>query len=184
MPVSEEYAEWGSEIRLRVRAYLSPSLPPLRYVTSARAVVLKGEHVLLQTDVSTSHILPGGRIEPGETPERAVRREVLEETGWELGQLVPLGFIHLHHLTPRRPDYAFPYPDFLQVVYAAHARESRPEAILRDGYERSSELVPASEVSGMRLTARESAFLRAALALRQRSQCLASQSAHGRKEAN
>ena len=33
---------------------------------------------------------PGGRIEDGETPERAARREFHEETGYRLGRITPL----------------------------------------------------------------------------------------------
>lgn len=31
--------------------------------------------------------IPAGRVDPGETPEAAARREVLEETGWRVGDL-------------------------------------------------------------------------------------------------
>lgn len=35
--------------------------------------------------------LPGGAVEPGEPPEAAAARELLEETGYEAGEIVPLG---------------------------------------------------------------------------------------------
>jgi 8-oxo-dGDP phosphatase len=35
--------------------------------------------------------VPAGRIEPGESPEEAARREALEETGWRPGALRRLG---------------------------------------------------------------------------------------------
>ena len=44
---------------------------------------------------------PGGRLEAGETPEQAARREVEEETGWQIASLVPLKTV-VHHYTRYR----------------------------------------------------------------------------------
>ncbi|MEX0650210.1 MAG: NUDIX hydrolase [Candidatus Andersenbacteria bacterium] len=38
---------------------------------------------------------PGGGLEPGESPETAVRREFQEETGYSIGQLIPW-FTHVY----------------------------------------------------------------------------------------
>jgi 8-oxo-dGTP pyrophosphatase MutT (NUDIX family) len=34
--------------------------------------------------------IPAGRVDPGESPEQAARRETLEETGWRPGRLTRL----------------------------------------------------------------------------------------------
>ncbi len=38
--------------------------------------------------------IPGGIVEPDDTPENAARRELLEETGFREAQMVPLGIVH------------------------------------------------------------------------------------------
>ena len=100
--VDEGEAEWPGGMRLRIRGYLTEETPPLSAVSSVRAVVLRGEQVLVFRDRGgRAHLLPGGRREGDEPFEATLRREVREETGWEIGQPRRLGFIHFRHLTPQ-----------------------------------------------------------------------------------
>ena len=54
----------------------------MEYVGRAQAVVVKNGRILMVRHVQKGrefYILPGGAIEPGETPEEAVCRELMEE---------------------------------------------------------------------------------------------------------
>lgn len=54
---------------------------------SARAILFHEQDVLLihrRRGSETYHVLPGGGVEAGETPLEACRREVREETGFDL----------------------------------------------------------------------------------------------------
>lgn len=61
----------------------------------ADAVIIENNKVLLVQQRKASAYglwgLPGGHIEPGETPKAAVLREIQEELGLRLQQCVPLG---------------------------------------------------------------------------------------------
>lgn len=49
------------------------------------------DRVLLVRAANGRFYLPGGRIEPAETPEQALAREVEEECGWSICVTAPLG---------------------------------------------------------------------------------------------
>jgi ADP-ribose pyrophosphatase YjhB (NUDIX family) len=162
-PHATEEVVWGERMRLHATAYLSNEAPPLPCVTSVRAVVLRDGAVLVQQDRDSRHILPGGRREANESLEDTLRREVGEETGWSVSSPGLLGFIHFHHLDPKPADYAYPHPDFFQVVYGAHADAFSAAALVDDGYEEGTEFVALTAISLEELKPIERVFLSAAI---------------------
>jgi hypothetical protein len=102
-PLVDAEAIWPSA-RLRDRIFVGDFDFPPELLSSARAVVFKGSRVVVVSEIhGEKHIEPGGGIEPGETVEQAVRREIAEESGWSVGALKPLGFHFLEPLTPKPP---------------------------------------------------------------------------------
>jgi 8-oxo-dGTP pyrophosphatase MutT (NUDIX family) len=165
-PLTSEIVEWGAQIKLRATAYLTDALPPLRYISSVRAIVFRNRSVLVQQDQHNRHILPGGQREPDESPETTVRREVAEETGWSLGALRLLGFTHYRHLTPKPAGYTYPYPNFCWPIYLAEATTFSLTAKLDDGYEIGTEFLPIESVRALPLTPIQRAYLESALVRR------------------
>ena len=69
--------------------------PPSRSITyrdrpGAYGVLLLGRDVLL-AEQEGDLLLPGGGVDPGESPLHALHREVWEETGWRIGHVRRLG---------------------------------------------------------------------------------------------
>lgn len=163
--IAEEWPVWDNgRMPLHERTCLSHVLPPGASITSARAVLFRGDEVMVIQDPNgESYVVPGGRREPGESVEAALRREVLEETGWTLAQTAVIGFVHFRHLGPRPDDYPYPYPDFVQAVFAAVADVYHPEAVEFDHYVASAQFRPLAELLELNLKVAQKVLLAAAM---------------------
>jgi 8-oxo-dGTP diphosphatase len=91
----------------------------------AAAVIVRDGRVLMVHERSRRSgggewwTLPGGGVEPGETPEEAVRREVFEETG-----LVVSAARHVLEM---------PYPSGMTSVFSVTVADGEPRIGLDDG---------------------------------------------------
>jgi len=146
------------DMRFLVASYVGEGRVPRRFVTSVRAVVrLEGMLVALRNPDGV-HLLPGGRLEPGETYEDALRREVLEETGLSLRSTRRIGFLHFRHLTPKPKGYEYPYPDMIQLVYEAFA-SGRLRSGDPDGWETDAFLLAPAQAKAVEGSDYEQPFI-------------------------
>jgi 8-oxo-dGTP pyrophosphatase MutT (NUDIX family) len=77
-----------------------------------------GEYLFLKQSTGTGHVwtLPGGKVEFGEPPVRALRREVAEETGLAVDVGAPVGVY----------DFRFGDTHVVVTVLACECREESP----------------------------------------------------------
>ena len=162
----EARVEWGN-MPLQITYYLGNEPPPVEYVSSVRAIVFRNRSVLVVKQANGHlYILPGGRVEKGESLKETLQREMLEETGWTVSDKKLLGFMHLHHLGVKPENYKYPYPDFLWPIYLAEAGEFSADAKIPDEWVSESEFRPVEEVKKLPLDKSELLLLDAALKLR------------------
>jgi len=103
-------------------------------VTRGRELILVRQYRFGVEHVSTE--IPGGVIDPGESPEEAARRELREETGYTSESWSSLGFVE--------PNPAF--HDNRCHFYLAEDAELTHEVELDAGEDLSMELWPLDEV--------------------------------------
>ena len=114
---------------------------------------------MMQNAEGVRHVLPGGRIEAGESVHQALVREIGEETGYTLATAELLGACVFTHTNPRPNAYAYPYPTFVHLIYRGDAGESDPTLMERGSFEVSSRFVTRSELAAISLTRGEHALV-------------------------
>ncbi len=93
-------------------------MPPPELCTAAYVLAFDGDN-LLMADLDRGVEMPGGHIDPGETPEQAMRREVLEETGATVGAARLFAVQKMTITGPKPEGYTYPYPVSFQLIYIA-----------------------------------------------------------------
>lgn len=141
-PAATERLVWrGGQVELDLSVYLTTRTPPPDLTSSGRCIVLAGDNVLLMTNPSGDHILPGGRVHPGEDTRAATIRELAEETGISIASPEQVAVLVYRHVTPKPEIYHYPYPVFINAVYVQ--RLSGPiDVTVNDTYELAGEFVP------------------------------------------
>jgi len=156
VPVGTQRETWPSGAVLDISGYLTDQVPPMDLVTGVRAIVRRGDAVLAFDEPSGTHVLPGGRIEAGESPAEVLLRELREEVGCApVREPRYVGFLRLHHVTSRQERFArYPYPDCLQLTYLVETKDEAVEGsdeplVLRPRF------VPLAEIDRLPLSAAE-----------------------------
>lgn len=100
------------------------NLPPAHLITSALALAFQGQRILMTNLNARGWDIPGGHLEPGETPEVALHREVWEETGVRLAHVRPFIYQRITLRAPCPPNYRYPYPASYQCLFFALVAET------------------------------------------------------------
>ena len=90
---------------------------PYRDRIGAYAIVVAADGMLLLVDDEGELQLPGGGVDPGESPVQALHREVMEETGWRIAGIRRLAAFQRYVYLP---DYGY-WARKVQLIHLARA---------------------------------------------------------------
>lgn len=106
---------------------LTDALAPVELTSTAFVVpIMEDGSVILALNRARGPEIPGGHIEPGETPIQAAIREAHEEAGVTVTNLTPIGFIRQTKYDPPSANTRYPHPVSYQQFYAAPVDDIAP----------------------------------------------------------
>lgn len=103
-PIATEY--W-SDTESVVRFVAANQVPEDLPVTAVKVYAVQDGGLLL-TKVARGWDLPGGHIEDNETPEVALRREIMEETGAIVSDIHSIGYLHITNTKENERNKQYP----------------------------------------------------------------------------
>ncbi len=118
------------------RLYITDELPPPEQCSTAFGFVFQGNEILLTRLRNRDWDIPGGFIDPGETPAQAAIREVWEETYARVEIVDLIGIQEVECLGPKPENYRWPYPISVQVYFRCKLLELRPFETNNESIER------------------------------------------------
>lgn len=112
---------WGDDGSTRAQFQPCEIIPDVSLVTSCMVCVVHKNKILLAKP-PRGWGLPGGRMEPGESPEDCARREVYEEASIDLGRLRLIGAWHIKKIFPSKYNDRYPEQAY-QLLYLADIKQ-------------------------------------------------------------
>ncbi len=99
-----------------------PELPPKDLITASHGFIFDGDKAIAIHHDSRGWDIPGGHIEPGETPETSFRRELWEEAGALTFGVEQFGYFKIT-VPMNIPGWKYPAPTSYMISFGGWLKE-------------------------------------------------------------